>query len=412
MAQKLRVPELSAVIDSYIQEQKPKTALEVGNLLRDLFADTVEKMLKAELDAKLGYMPNERAPKDTTNRRNGTTKKKVRTHEGEMGLSIPRDREGHFEPIIVPKHSRDISGIEEKVIRLYGRGMSNRDISKTMQEIYGFQLSPETISDITEAVFPMIKEWRERPLKSVYPFIFIDALYVDVKEDRRSTKKSIYTIVGIDADGKKDVIGFWLRESEGAKEWLNIFDELKQRGVERVCFVSADGLTGIEEAIKTAFGRSVVFQRCIVHMIRNGLKYIPNKYYRKFCEELKAIYGAASIEVAEENFKIFKQDWSENYPGAVKVWNDNFYHVKQLFDYPSDIRKQIYTTNTIESLNAALRKVTVRKGALPSEAALSKLLYLRIMDLTERWSRSIKGWAIIRGELDIVFPDWEKGGKD
>ena len=341
MAKQPRVPELSGVIDTYIKEQKPQTALEVGNLLRDLFADTLEKMLKAELDAKLGYFRNEKTPKETTNRRNGTTTKKVRTHEGEIALSIPRDRESVFEPVVVPKHSRDVSGIEEKVIHLYGRGMSDREISKTMQEIYGFELSHETISDITEAVLPLIKEWRERILKPVYAFVFIDALYVDVKEERRSAKKAIYSMVGIDSEGKKDVLGFWLRDSEGAKEWLNIFDELKQRGVERVCFVSADGLMGVEEEVKVAFGDSTVFQRCIVHMIRNSIKYIPSKHYKVFCSELKSIYGAPSIEVAEANFKAFKQNWSSDYPGAVRVWEDNFHHVKQLFDYPVAIRKQI-----------------------------------------------------------------------
>jgi transposase-like protein len=389
-----------------MSEYKPATAAEAGDVLRGLFAGTMEDMLQAELAAELGYERHDKSPKVTHNRRNGTTRKTVRTKEGEMTLKIPRDRDGTFEPQAVPKHSRDVSGIQEKVIAMYGRGMSERDISDTIVDIYGFSLSAETISNITEAVLPRVREWRNRQLKSVYPFVFIDALYADVKVSGMSQKRAVYAIIGVDSDGIKDVLGIWTRESEGAKEWLNIFDELKQRGVERVSFMSADGLKGVEEAAKSAFGHDLTFQRCIVHLIRNSLKYVPSKHFKAFCADLRLIYGAASLAAAKDAFEALKGKWGTNYPGAVKIWEENFVFVEQLFDFPAAVRKVIYTTNAIESLNSALRKVTNRKGALPSDDALMKLLFLRIEGLTDKWTKPIANWAIIRGQLDIVKPVW------
>jgi transposase-like protein len=389
-----------------MNEYKPTTAAEASEVLRGLFAGTMEDMLRAELDETLGYERHDQSPKSNTNRRNGSTQKTVRTKDGEMTLNIPRDRNGEFEPQVVPKHSRDVSGIQEKVIAMYGRGMSDRDIAATIADIYGFSMSAETISNITETVLPRVREWRSRPLKKAYPFVFIDALYADVKVSGTSQNRAIYAIVGVDSDGIKDILGIWVRESEGAKEWLNIFDEIKQRGVQRVTFLSADGLAGVEEAAKMAFGQDLTFQRCIVHMVRNSLKYIPSKHFKAFCTDLRLIYGAASLLAAKDAFEDLKQKWGNNYPGAVKVWGENFKFVEQLFDFPAEIRKVVYTTNTIESVNSALRKVTDRKGALPSDDALMKLLYLRIEDLTKKWTKPIANWAIIRGQLDIVKPGW------
>jgi transposase-like protein len=388
-------------------EYKPGTAAEVHDVLRGLFAESIEDMLRAELEAALGYKRSDRTPKSTENRRNGSTRKTVRTKDGEMVLNIPRDRTGEFEPVVVPKHSRDVSDIQDKVIAMYGRGMSDRDISATIADIYGFSVSSETISNITEAVLPRVREWRNRSLKSVYPFVFIDALYTDVKCGGMSQKKAVYVILGIDSDGMKDVLGIWTRDSEGAKEWLNIFEELKQRGVQNVSFLSADGLKGVEEAAKTAFGTDLTFQRCIVHLIRNSLKYVPSKHFKAFCAGLKAIYSATSLDAAKAAFEALKADWGENYPGAVKIWSENFKFVEQLFEFPATIRKVIYTTNAIESLNSALRKVTNGKGALPSDDALMKLLYLRIDNLMKKWIKPIANWAVIRGQLDIVKPDWD-----
>jgi transposase-like protein len=395
-------------VESFLAEVQPKTAQKALNALRDLFADTLENMLRAELDAHLGYQKHDQGPKATENRRNGTTPKTVRSELGEITLHIPRDRDGEFEPTIVPKNSRDVSDIQDKVIAMYGRGMSDRDISKTIREIYGFSLSAETISHITEAVIPQLRGWQSRPLKDVYPFVYIDALYTDVKKGGSSRKQAVYVILGIDADGYKDVLGMWSRDTEGAKEWLNIFDELKQRGVQTVCFLSADGLKGVEEAARAAFGEKLVFQRCIVHLIRNSLKYVPSKHYKEFCADLRAIYKAVSQQAARAALEELEKKWGENYSGAVRVWRDNFRYVEQLFDYPADIRRVIYTTNPIESLNSALRKVTDRKGSLPGEDALMKLLYLRIQSLLEKWNRPLSNWALIRGKLDLLIPGWNE----
>jgi transposase-like protein len=307
-------PRVREALAAIMEEYKPRSAQEAQAVLRELFAGTLEDMLKAELDEHLGYKRHLQEAKATGNRRNGTSSKSVRTSMGEMELAIPRDRDGEFEPAAVPKNKRDVSEIEEKVIKMYGRGTSDRDISATIDDIYGFKLSHETISDITEAVLPRVREWRERPLQAVYPFIFIDALYADVKEERASKKKAVYAIVGIDADGHKDVLGFWIRETEGAKEWLNIFDGLKARGVKRVSFVSADGLKGVEEAARTAFGDGMTFQRCIVHLVRNSLKYVPSKHYKEFCADLKAVYSAPDAEAARLAFGDLEEKWGADYP--------------------------------------------------------------------------------------------------
>jgi transposase-like protein len=373
-------------------------------VLTSLFADTLERLLHAELDAELGYQKHDQSPKTTTNRRNGSNSKTVLTKEGEMTINVPRDREGVFEPMILPKHERNVSRIQDKVLAMYKRGMSDRDISQTVEEIYGFGVSHETISNITDTILPTVKEWRSRPLKEVYTFVHIDALFTDVKIHGVSQKRAVYVALAIDTEGHKDVLGLWSSATESSKEWLNLFDEWKQRGVKKVTFLSSDGLKGIEDAVKTAFPETI-FQRCIVHLIRNSLKYVPKKHYKEFCNDLKKIYKAINIELSKDALDELEQKWGESYPGAVRVWKNNYKFVEQLFDYPDAIRKIIYTTNSIESVNSALRKVTDRKGALPNEDALYKLLYLRIEDLTKKWTVPIPNWAIIRGQLDLIIPD-------
>lgn len=405
-----RDPRAKEVARALLQScsKPPASAEEAYTLVRDAFSGIIEDLLRAEMNEHLGYEKSSSSPKQTSNRRNGSLKKTVLTKDGQIEIEVPRDREGSFEPRLVPKRTKDVSSIQDKVIAMYARGMSDRDISNTIADIYGFELSPETISNMTEAVKPRLQEWKDRPLKAVYPFVFIDALYVDVKVERTSQKMAIYVAIARDENGVKDVLGFWIRETESAKEWLGIFDELKQRGVRKITVISADGLKGIEQAVETAFGYGTKFQRCIVHMVRNSVQYLPRKHYKEFCADLKAIYAAVSLEAAENAKDTLQAKWGKSYPGAVRVWVDNFRCVAQLFDFPTDIRKIIYTTNVIESVNSALRKVTRFKGCLPSVTALEKLLYLRIQGLTASWTDHVPGWSAVRAALNIICPEWNQ----
>jgi transposase-like protein len=405
MSKKEKNPVRDRLVKELISEYQPKSFLELQDVLKEIFAPLMEDMLKGELDSCLGYAKNEQAPKATTNRRNGSYPKTVRSQLGELTLDIPRDREGEYEPVLVPNGKRDVSGVEEKVLSMYAKGMSDRDISATIDEIYGFSLSHDTVSRIVDRVQPRLVEWQSRTLCECYPFLYIDALFVPVKSDGKSVNKAVYSIIGINTEGIKDCLGFWISDKEGAHFWLSILDELKSRGVKKLGFVSIDGLTGLEEGIKQEYPGAVV-QRCMVHLVRNSIKYIPSKHYKAFCADLKAMYGAASLTSAQAALEAFIQKWSA-YPSAVKVWTNNFRHVEQLFEYPAEIRKIIYTTNAIEAFNSALRKVTNRKGAFPNDNALFKILFLRTLDIVKKWIKPISGWAVIRGKLDIVLPNWD-----
>jgi transposase-like protein len=405
MAKREKNPERDRLVKELLAEYQPKDFLELQDILKDIFGPLMEDMLKGELDAHLGYLKHDQSPKTTTNRRNGSFPKTVRSKMGEMTLSIPRDRTGEFEPVLVPNGTRDVSGVEEKVLSMYAKGMSDRDISETINDIYGFSVSHETISRIVDRVQPRLAEWQSRTLKECYPFLYVDALMVPVKSDGKSITKAVYSIIGIDQDGIKDCLGFWISDKEGAHFWLSIFDELKARGVKKLGFVSIDGLSGLENGIRSIYPE-VIVQRCMVHLVRNSVKYIPSKHYKAFCADLKSMYGAASQTSAKAALETFVEKWS-SYPSAVKVWVDHFDHVEQLFNYPAEIRKIIYTTNTIESFNSALRKVTNRKAAFPNDSAVFKILYLRTMDIVRKWGKPISGWAIVRGQLDIVLPGWD-----
>lgn len=405
-------PEMEQLAQSLIaamaSQQDGYNASDVYETMQEGLKLAMERLMQTELTDFLGYQKSSQEEKPTSNRRNGTTSKTVRSKHGALELNIPRDRNSAFESHILPKHQRDISEIEDKVISMYARGMSDRDISDTIEEIYGFSLSATVISQMTDAVLPLVKEWQNRPLRKVYPFIFIDALYVDMKVERCSQKRAIYVMIGIDEDGRKDVLGFWNKATEGADEWMKIFDEIQSRGVEKVSFISADGLSGLERAVDACFGKETVFQRCIVHMVRNSLKHLPRSEYAAFCSDIKDVYSAVSLNAALDAFDLFKAKWENGHSKAVKVWTEQFKYVEQLFNYPAEIRRVIYTTNTIESVNSALRKVTNLKGALPSEDALSKLLYLRIQNLLKTWKGPVRFWTDIKKKLDICCPGWNE----
>ena len=388
-----------AIAQAILENYQPQNAEEVQDALRDIFGPMFEAMLQGEMDEHLGYGTNDHGPKNTTNRRNGYNSKTLKTTMGEVEIQAPRDRDGSFDPQIIPKRTTDVSGIEEKVLTMYAKGMNQRDIADTIEEIYGFKISHDTISTITDRVIETAQEWQNRPLKKFYTFVFVDCLYVNIHKEMETRSCAIYVILGYDVNGIKDILGIWIGEAEGKHYWMQIFDEIKARGVEDILFISMDGVSGLEEGAKSIF-KDVVVQRCIVHLIRNSIKYIPSKDYKAFTSQLKKVYGAASLKAAEAEFERFKQAWSQ-YPGAVDVWVRNWNHVEQLFNYGSAVRKVMYTTNAIEAVNSSFRKVT-KKGSFPSEDAVLKALYLRITELYKKWKgRPVPNWAMVRNQLSM-----------
>ena len=395
---KNRRSEASMAIAKAIMEQyQPKSVEEMQDAIKDIFGPMFESMLQGEMDAHLGYEANDHGYKATSNRRNGYIHKTVNSTMGDIEIQSPRDRNGSFEPQVIPKRSKDVSGIEDKVLAMYARGMSQRDIAATIQDIYGFEISHETISTITDRIIDTAKEWQNRPLKKFYPFVFVDCLYVTLRKEMETKSCAVYVILGYDINGIKDILGIWIGESEGKHYWMQIFDEIKGRGVEDILFISMDGVSGLEEGARSIF-KDVVVQRCIVHLIRNSIKYVPSKDYKAFTSQLRKVYGAASLKAAKAEFERFKEAWSK-YSGAVDVWVRNWLYVEQLFNYGSTVRKVMYTTNAIESVNSSFRKVT-KKGAFPSEDAILKALYLRILELYKKWNnRPVPNWAMVRNQL-------------
>ena len=388
-----------AIAQAIINEYHPKNAEEMQDALKDIFGPMFEAMLQGEMDSHLGFESNDHGPKATSNRRNGYISKTVKSTYGDIPVEVPRDRDASFEPQAIPKHTRDVSGIEEKVLSMYARGMSQRDIADTIEDIYGFEISHDTISNITDHVIETANEWQNRPLKKFYTFLFVDCLYVSIRKEMETKNCAVYVILGYDVNGIKDILGIWIGESEGKHYWMQIFDEIKARGVEDILFISMDGVSGLEEGAKSIFKDAIV-QRCIVHLIRNSIKYIPSKDYKAYTAQLKKVYGAASLKSAEAEFERFKQAWSQ-YPGAIDVWVRNWLHVEQLFNYGSAVRKVMYTTNAIEAVNSSFRKVT-KKGSFPSEDAVRKALYLRITELYKKWGgRPVSNWALVRNQLSM-----------
>jgi transposase-like protein len=388
-----------AIAKAILEQYKPTTTEEMQDALRDIFGPMFEAMLQGEMDSHLGYESNDRGSKSTSNRRNGYTEKTVKSSIGEIDIRTPRDRDGSFEPQLIPKRAKDVSGIEDKVLSMYAKGMSQRDIADTIEEIYGFEISHETISTITDRVIETAREWQNRPLKKFYTFLFVDCLYVNIRKDLETKSCAVYVILGYDVDGIKDVLGIWIGDSEGKHYWMQIFDEIKSRGVEDVLFISMDGVSGLEEGARSIF-KDVIVQRCIVHLIRNSIKYIPSKDYKAYTTQLKRVYGAPSLKAAEAEFERFKQAWSQ-YPGAIDVWVRNWAHVEQLYNYGNAVRKIMYTTNSIEALNSSFRKVT-KKGSFPNEDAVIKALYLRLTELYKKWAnRPVPNWAMVRNQLSM-----------
>lgn len=381
-----------------------KTADDLHSYLKDMFKDALQEMLEAELEVELGYAKGDKKNKDTDNRRNGYTEKTVKTKYGEFPLEIPRDRDGEFEPVVVPKNKRNISGIEEQVISLYARGMSTRDIHDQMQDIYGIELSAEMVSKITDSIIPQIREWQNRPLEKVYPFIFMDAIHYKVREDGQIKNKAAYVVLGVSLDGFKDILGIWIGENESSKFWLGVLNDLKNRGLNDVLIFSVDGLAGLKEAIHASYPKAEI-QRCIIHQLRNSFKYVSYKDLKEFARDFKEVYKAVNEEVALESLGEVEEKWGKKYPHAIRSWETNWDVLSPFFKYPSEIRTIMYTTNIIEGFHRQLRKVTKTKTMFPSDQALEKILFLASQNVIKKWSRRYDNWDLILNQLTIFFED-------
>lgn len=374
-------PERKAFIDSLLDHYQPQDAQDVQNMLKDLLGDTLQGMLEAEMDQKLGYSKYDYQHKDTDDSRNGYSKKTVVSSLGEIDLDVPRDRKGEFEPQIVRKNQTDISNIEDQVLSMYAKGMTTRDISSHLHDVYGVDASAEMISHMTDRILPVAKEWQNRPLERKYAVVFMDAVHFHVREDNRTVKKAVYVAIGVKLNGTKEVLGMWIGGNESAKYWLGVLNEIKNRGVEDIMIVSVDGLTGFVDAIGAVFPKAEV-QRCIVHQVRYTTKFVNYKDLKPFVKDLKAIYQAPSEEMALEALDTLEEVWGKKYSASVASWRNNWPQLSTFFKYPAEIRKIIYTTNSIENFNRGLRKVTKAKAVFPTDDALFKSIYLAMVDIT------------------------------
>ena len=377
------------------------TAQDLSSALKDMFKGALQEMMNAEFDSSMGYSKYDKTT-EKTNYRNGTTKKNLKSEFGSFEFETPRDRNGEFEPKIVPKKTRDISGIEDKIISLYAKGLTTRDINEQIQELYGIEVSATMVSNITDQIIPEIKEWQERPLDDVYPFIFIDAVHFSVREDNHIVKKAAYVVLGINSEGFKEILGIWIGENESAKYWLGVLNELKQRGIKDILIICSDNLTGIKEAINAAFPNTVQ-QRCIVHMIRNSVKFVNYKDLKSFTNDLKKIYTSVDEEKGYEQLQEVKNKWSDKYASAFKTWEENWDAICPFFQFSESIRKIMYTTNTIESLNRQFRKFTKTKSVFPTDMSLLKVLYLSTLKAEKKWSRMVDKWDLCLSQFRIMY---------
>jgi len=387
-----------------IEERGIKDIAGVQALVKELTARFIQEAMDAELEEELGYSKYDYKNKQTDNSRNGSYKKTVSSSQGDIELTVPRDRNGDYEPQIVKKHQMDISDIEDKIIFLYSQGTSTRDIEKTMQEMYGIEVDATRVSKITDKLLPMIREWQNRPLESVYAMVMLDAIHYKVREEGVVVKKAVYIAIGTDLEGKKDVLGLWVGATESSKYWLGVLNGLKNRGVQDILIISVDGLTGFSEAIAVAYPQTEV-QRCIIHQIRSSTRYVSYKDVKAFTAALKPIYTAPTEESALEALGELERTWGAKYPAAIRSWREHWDELSTMFKYPEQIRRIIYTTNAIENFNRQLRKVTKTKSAFVSDDALLKQLYLVTMHVTDKWTMPIKDWSSILMHLMIYFGD-------
>lgn len=371
------------LIQGLLQEYDIQSAEDIQDALKDLLSGTIQDMLETEMDDHLGYDRYERSGEP--NYRNGMKSKTVRSKYGEFQVDVPQDRQSSFEPQILPKRQKDISSIDDKIISMYAKGMTTRQISETIEDIYGFEVSEGMVSDITDKLLPRIEEWQNRPLSPVYPIVFIDAVHFSVRDDGVIRKLSAYVVLGMNEDGMKEVLSIVVGENESSKYWLSVLNSLKNRGVQDILILCSDGLTGIKDAISTAFPKTEQ-QRCIVHMVRNTLKYVANKDMKAFAKDLKTIYTAADEEAARKQLESVTEKWSAQYPSAMNRWHENWDAISPIFKFSKEVRTAFYTTNAIESLNSCYRRLNKQRSVFPSSQALMKALYLGTFEIAKKWT--------------------------
>ena len=382
--------------------KKPEDLIGESGLLKQLTKALIERAMKTEMTAHLGYEKHDPDGKKSGNSRNGKSKKTIKGEFGNMEIAVPRDRNSTFEPVIIPKGETRFTGFDDKIISMYARGMTTRDIQAHLQEMYGVEVSPTLVSQVTDAITEEVMLWQNRPLEEVYPIIYLDAVRVKVRHNSTVINKAVYLAIGITWDGAKEVLGMWIAETEGAKFWLQVVTELKNRGVNDIFIACVDGLKGFPEAIEAVFPKAQV-QLCIVHMVRNSLRFVSWKQRKEVAADLKIIYQAATVDQADANLTAFAKKWDASHPTIAKSWRNNWERIIPMFSYPPEIRKAIYTTNAIESLNMSLRKVTKNRGSFPNDEAMTKLLYLAMKNISKKWTLPIRDWKSAMNQFTILF---------
>jgi len=388
------------IISSLLEEYDIETADDIQEALKDLLGGTIKSMLESEMDEHLGYKNYER--NDNNNYRNGTKKKTLRSNYGEFEIDVPQDRQSSFEPEVVKKRQKDISNIDQKIISMYAKGMTTRQIAEQMEEIYGFECSESFISNVTDKIIGEIEDWQKRPLDEVYPIVFIDAVHFSVREDNRIKKLAAYVILGYSKDGMKEILSLEIGENESSKYWLGVLNNLKNRGIKDIMVLCADGLSGIKEAINAAFPETE-YQRCIVHQVRNTLKYVAYKDMKPFANDLKGIYLAPDEKTGYEELEKVRKKWEKIYPNVMKSWELNWDVLSPIFKFSREVRKVIYTTNAIESLNSTYKKLNSQRSVFPSDKALLKSLYLASSEATKKWTQPLRNWGKVYGEFSIMY---------
>lgn len=398
----IRKELLDEILKDY--DGDPESFFGNDGILNDLTKSLMERALEAEMTHHLGYEKHSTDGHHTGNSRNGKTEKTVKGKRGQHRIKIPRDRKGDFDPILIKKHERIVDGLDDKIISMYTRGMSTRDIQGHIKEIYGFDISPELVSQVTNEVVEELKAWQNRPLDEIYPIVFFDALVIKCREHGHIINKSVYLAIGINVEGKKEALGLWIEENEGAKFWLKVITEIKNRGVKDIFIACVDGLKGFPEAIESVFEKTEV-QLCIVHMVRNSLRFVPYKEKKEVAHDLKEIYKASTEELAKQNLEKFREKWDDHYPMIGKSWSENWGRLSGFLAYPQDIRKAIYTTNAIESINMTLRKVIKTRASFPNDTSALKVLYLGLNKVSKKWTMPIRSWTKALNQFTILFGD-------
>ena len=386
---------------AFLKANNCKTAEDIANSLIKHYGKLLEKALEEEMTDHLGYSKYDWKNKNTDNSRGGHSKKTIQSQFGKTKIKIPRDTNGEFEPQTVKKYDTQIS-MDDRIISMYAKGMSDRDINAHMLQTYGANVSPTLVSNITDKILPIAKEWQNRPLESIYPIIYMDGIEFKIRDSGKVTPKTVYIVFGITIEGKKDILGLWIGEHETSKFWMNVLSDIKERGVEDILIASVDGLNGFEEAIKAIFPQTEI-QKCIVHQIRTATKFVSYKDRKEFCGDMKLIYKAINEEEALKALDNFEDKWKSKYAYAIKSWRSNWPILSTFFKFPAEIRRIIYTTNQIESLNRRIRKVTKTKSSFPTEDSVFKLIYLIIQDYINKWTMPIRNWSLIFNQLSIYF---------